>query len=46
MVEVQGGKLKKFIIKQFLPLGFVVGVVFAMVWDVPGHFLYGIKPGY
>jgi hypothetical protein len=80
--EVQGGKLKKFLIKQFLPIGgcirqvegaeglkvtlpanssweaylhltapvtsalhagFVLGVIWAMVWDTPGHDLYAIK---
>lgn len=43
MVEVQGNPIKKFVIKQFLPLGFVIGVAWALIWDTPGHDLYAWK---
>mmetsp|Transcript_25294 Transcript_25294/g.54972 ORF Transcript_25294/g.54972 Transcript_25294/m.54972 type:complete len:404 (-) Transcript_25294:245-1456(-) len=42
MVEVQGNPVKKFLIKQFLPIGFVIGVVVALVWPTPGDYLYHI----
>uniref|UniRef100_A0A7S0WVL0 Uncharacterized protein n=1 Tax=Chlamydomonas leiostraca TaxID=1034604 RepID=A0A7S0WVL0_9CHLO len=38
--DVQGGPLKKFLIKNFLSLGFVVGVIWALAWYQPGKWCY------
>ncbi|GLC41022.1 hypothetical protein PLESTB_000951500 [Pleodorina starrii] len=43
MVEVQGNPIKRFVVKQFLPLGFLVAVVFAMIYPVPGDAMYQFK---
>ncbi|KAG2426399.1 hypothetical protein HYH02_014826 [Chlamydomonas schloesseri] len=43
MVEVAGNPVKKFLVKQFLPLGFCVAVVFAMLFPAPGNALYQLK---
>nr|QKY15122.1 putative sodium/metabolite cotransporter (BASS4) [Polytomella parva] len=43
MVEVQGGKLKKFLVKNFLTLGFIFSVIFGLACPAPGHHLYDWK---
>nr|BCL66122.1 hypothetical protein [Volvox africanus] len=43
MVEVQGNPIKRFVVKQFLPLGFCVAVVFALLFPAPGNALYQFK---
>ncbi|EFJ44406.1 hypothetical protein VOLCADRAFT_82799 [Volvox carteri f. nagariensis] len=43
MVEVQGNPVKRFVVKQFLPLGFCVAVVFALLFPIPGNVLYQYK---
>ncbi|GFR43181.1 hypothetical protein Agub_g4231, partial [Astrephomene gubernaculifera] len=43
MVEVKGNPVKRFVVKQFLLLGFAVAVVFALLWPTPGNALYQFK---
>nr|BCL66176.1 hypothetical protein [Volvox reticuliferus] len=43
MVEVQGNPIKRFVVKQFLPLGFCVAVIFALIFPTPGNALYQFK---
>nr|ADI46919.1 MTM0397 [Volvox carteri f. nagariensis] len=43
MVEVQGNPVKRFVVKQFLPLGFCVAVIFALLFPTPGNALYQFK---
>ncbi|KXZ47748.1 hypothetical protein GPECTOR_33g630 [Gonium pectorale] len=43
MVEVAGNPVKRFIVKNFLILGFIVAVVFALLVPAPGNALYQLK---
>ncbi len=40
-----GNPVKKFLIKQFLPIGFVIAIIIALVWPAPGNYIYHMMIG-
>lgn len=41
--RARGRRLKKFVIDNFLPLAFLVAIVWALAWPAPGEAVIGVS---